>query len=921
MPRQQVALPSFADEDTRVEARRRALATGLQPDAPVFALAVSGGGIRSATFALGVMQALNDVPAAASATPPQGAPASPRLSHLLARFDYLSTVSGGGYVGSFFCSLFVPGRLDASTSRDTKGPGASHEAARLAHEVMANDPPGRMRIEAEKEAEDDAEDDAAVLCRQPLAWLRENGRYLAPTGAGDLVYAIALAIRNWLAIQYVLATVVVAALSGLMLTRALMVEGFYRYGGATIDRLIGTSDALPSLIASGLIWGIGIAIVVLWSFPAGIAFWMVQPGKHQSDADVPRHTSPAALGDLAIGLVLTIALPQLLRTQAADHYLAFAGFFYAIGVQAMLGFGFYEASRRGLSVIEHRVMLTRELALSLQCAAFVFLFALADTLALDAYNWLVTHADAFQRPAALSALLAAAIWGVRHLSLLFDQKSGSSWWRKLPVDILAGVMAFAIALAVIVIWATLINWMVWNGDEALPVLLDRTSITVLVMIALVTFGMASIVGQFPAFINLSSLQSIYGARLTRAYLGASNGERLRARMRSEGIASVKGGSVAEPLPSDQITHHAYYAPDVLAPLHIINVTVNQTTDSNEQLVQRDRKGMPLAVLPTGFTIDGRYAPFENDVDAKAIERPLTIGQWIGTSGAAVATGLGRTTTRGLSLLMGLANVRLGTWWQSGQGPDTRMHEGTNSRGWVRRVAERLFATQSYLLSELTAQFHGLHRHWQYLSDGGHFDNTGIYELLRPERNVRFIVACDDGADVEGHFPDLANLVRLARIDFELELEINQEICSDPVLGHIFGRPEDLVPGAVSKKCAMLIDVFGAAASTRQRALRCRILVLKPRVIDGTPLDILQYAASHPTFPNESTAQQFFDEAQWESYRRLGVTIGRTAFGLKEDATAGHADTLWSYLEWSRVRTPSPRAGEKGRDPDAELSRT
>ena len=118
------------------------------------------------------------------------------------------------------------------------------------------------------------------------------------------------------------------------------------------------------MIASGLIWGIGIAIIVLWSFPAGIAFWLAQPDRHRSDADIPRRTSPAALGDFAIGLVLTIALPQLLRIEAADRYLAFAAFFYAIGVQAMLGFGFYEASRRGLSVIEHRVMLTHELALS-----------------------------------------------------------------------------------------------------------------------------------------------------------------------------------------------------------------------------------------------------------------------------------------------------------------------------------------------------------------------------------------------------------------------------------------------------------------------------------------------------------------------------------------------------------------------------
>ena len=354
---------------------------------------------------------------------------------------------------------------------------------------------------------------------------------------------------------------------------------------------------------------------------------------------------------------------------------------------------------------------------------------------------------------------------------------------------------------------------------------------------------------------------------------------------------------AEPLPSDQLTVGTYYAPDVLAPLHIINVTVNQTSDSNEQLVQRDRKGLPLAILPTGFTVDGRYAAFSTTMGRSSIERPLTIGEWIGTSGAAVATGLGRTTAPGLSLLMGLANVRLGTWWKSGLGPASLSRSETQPQGAWHRLAELLFATQVYLLSELTAEFHGLHRRWQYLSDGGHFENSGIYELLRPERGIKLIVACDDGADVDGRFGDLANLMRLARIDYGLELEVNGDVCNDPLLMDVFGHADELVTGRSPRKCAMLVDVFAPSVDRSPRELRCRILLLKPRMIEGAPLDVAQYAVTHSTFPNESTAQQFFDEAQWESYRKLGTTIGKTVFGVGVTARAGYEEALWQRLRW------------------------
>src|SRR5262249_49256456 len=154
-----------------------------------------------------------------------------------------------------------------------------------------------------------------------------------------------------------------------------------------------------------------------------------------------------------------------------------------------------------------------------------------------------------------------------------------------------------------------------------------------------------------------------------------------------------------------------------------------------------------------FTVEGRRHAFAERTASliSEIELPLTIGQWIGTSGAAVSTGIGRETTLGMSLLLGAANVRLGTWWDSGHGAPTKV---SGAKG-LRSVMGAVFRTQPSLSYEFRARFFGMNRAWQYLSDGGHFENTGLYELLRPERGVGMIVACDNGADPDYTFDDLA----------------------------------------------------------------------------------------------------------------------------------------------------------------------
>ena len=85
---------------------------------------------------------------------------------------------------------------------------------------------------------------------------------------------------------------------------------------------------------------------------------------------------------------------------------------------------------------------------------------------------------------------------------------------------------------------------------------------------------------------------------------------------------------------------------------------------------------------------------------------------------------------------------------------------------VLRGVVALFQTQSYLLAELLGRYSGRYAPYWFLSDGGHFDNTALYELLR--RRVGLIIATDGGADAAYEQDDVANLMRLARIDFGCE---------------------------------------------------------------------------------------------------------------------------------------------------------
>jgi hypothetical protein len=83
---------------------------------------------------------------------------------------------------------------------------------------------------------------------------------------------------------------------------------------------------------------------------------------------------------------------------------------------------------------------------------------------------------------------------------------------------------------------------------------------------------------------------------------------------------------------------------------------------------------------------------------------------------------------------------------------------------------------------------------------------------------------------------------------------------------VFGTPDEFTrPDAPSGLCAILFNVYRPAEPrSGEQHLAARIVLLKPRLIDTAPQDLIQYRSMSPSFPNESTADQFFNQAQWES---------------------------------------------------------
>jgi hypothetical protein len=239
------------------------------------------------------------------------------------------------------------------------------------------------------------------------------------------------------------------------------------------------------------------------------------------------------------------------------------------------------------------------------------------------------------------------------------------------------------------------------------------------------------------------------------------------------------------------------------------------------------------------------------------------------SGAAVSPTSGRSTHPIKAFVFGVLNARLGLW------------VGNPREGEVVRVAKPKLGGFTVLKEMLGLR--GKFGKWIHLSDGGHFENLGIYELLR--RGCRRVIAIDASCDPRFEFSDLANAIRRARIDLGIEIV------------HVgdwrMGGKRDF--NGIDIKNKNLTSEVEADAWTAFDIVyapdlpRGRLLYVKPCIHSAAtlPVEIRSYLNESPNFPHETTADQFFTERQLEAYRALGercvtdalshtIGIGKTA---------------------------------------------
>jgi hypothetical protein len=353
--------------------------------------------------------------------------------------------------------------------------------------------------------------------------------------------------------------------------------------------------------------------------------------------------------------------------------------------------------------------------------------------------------------------------------------------------------------------------------------------------------------------NRFSLHAMYRARLIRAYLGASNLEHRRNPFTGFDETDNIGMGDLWPNPAPPApAAPARGKTERKALFHVVNMALNLV--HGDRLAWQERKAHSFTVSPLhagsmAVNDAGGYRRTRAQPDVPNSRyggsEGISLGTAITISGAAASPNMGYHSSPLLAFVMMFFNVRLG-WWLGNPGVyGQRTYEQAFPQPSIKPMLAEAFG-----LTDDTSQY-------VYLSDGGHFDNLGLLEMI--VRRCHFIVLSDAGADPECSFEDLANAMRKVRIDLGVPIAVRGQM-------RIVSRTKDR-GGLVARYCA-LADVDYKAVDGPD-AMNGTLLYIKPCFYGDEPTDVFNYATAHPEFPHESTADQFFSESQFESYRMLG----------------------------------------------------
>ena len=777
------------------------------------ALCLSGGGVRSGSFALGVIQGL-------------------ARAGLLGRFDYLSTVSGGGYTGGWLSAW----RLRARARGET-------------------DPCEQLASDVEPE---------------PLTRLRRVIKFLDPrTGllSADVWTLAGTMFRNLLVNWMVLIPLIATAamlprlylgLLGLpsqpeLVSRAALDWWYlHDWGPVVVLMAIATTYAavqLPSLghraagTRSFVIWFLAPVLLVLFLFSVH-RFWAWRFGD-----------------DVSLGIELLVSAAAMVVPWIVGG--AFSNRWWrpwtwiAAAVAGLVGRLVASWAHHLLTALarhDPQVFVVIDLPTSLvllflQITVFIGLASrdMSDDdrewwaragawILIVGLSWLIASAVAILGPLALDAGLAALGFshaGGRAGVGLFTLLSGGVAYRMIAALVSqARRWRFATALALCLaapVTTVLLVVLVSDGNRLLLQFIHDLQLfheqphpvgASLPEDLLAFFGLLAVGAGLGRAISINqfSLHGMYRNRLVRTFLGVSRPKGDRHP------SAFTGFDAADDLTFDRVRA-------VGRPLHVVNTTLNLVADNRLAVAERKATSFTMSALHAGSRRLGYR-------QAATYASGLSLGEALTTSGAAVSSNMGPNASRAMTFLLTVFNARLGVWLGNPGVPG----EAT----WTR--AAPAFGVEP-LVNELLARTTDTNPYVN-LSDGGHFENLGLYEMVL--RRCRYIILSDAGCDGDYAFGDLANAVRKIRIDFGVDIDF-------PAGLHI--GPRETARFAIGTIRYSAVDP----------ELEDGVLVyLKPTVTGDEAVDVANYARTHAAFPHESTTEQWFDEAQFESYRMLGL---------------------------------------------------
>jgi len=413
-------------------------------------------------------------------------------------------------------------------------------------------------------------------------------------------------------------------------------------------------------------------------------------------------------------------------------------------------------------------------------------------------------------------------------------------------------------------------------------LLRETPFRLIILLSIAIILLVVLIGPLIST-NAFSLQFMWRNRIIRAYLGASHDKRrpnpftgfdtfdnlqmfeLRKQPEEKDDRPLREGR-----PADDIRRE----PDRKL-LHILNLALNLS--GGEKLQWQDRRAESFTVSPLhtgsywlGYRRSSHYGG----------QQGISLGAAIAISGAFVSPNMGyMMTSPVVRFLMALFNIRFGAWLgnpgPAGDKPDL-----------IERILSlplRLFGSRvgcPFLLASpslsvlpfISEAFGNIDDKspYVYLSDGGHFENLGLYEMVL--RRCRFIVISDASTDPDYAFQSLAMSIRQIRVDLGVPIELPELSINAPTQDL---KNKYCAIGTIRYSC---VDRDPEDYTTRDKDFDGVLIYLKPSLIGEEPRDVVNYWQGSNSFPQEVITDQWFSEAQFESYRALGSHMIDTICG-------------------------------------------